>query len=84
MWCAVAKFGFWGPYCFEDEGKAVLVMSDRYVHMLHGFLKTKSKELRNETKVYFQQDGPNAHTARKTMDVLMEMFPSHVIFCVVT
>ena len=73
LWCLEALF-------FEEEGKAVLVTSDRYVHMLRGFLKTKSKELRNETEVYFQQDGPIAHTARKTMDVLMEMFSSHVIF----
>ena len=83
MWCAVANFGVWGLYCFEEEDKAVSVTSDSYVHMLHGFLKTKSKELRNETKVYFQQDGPIAHTSRKTMD-LRQIFVHAITFFGVT
>ena len=55
------------------------VMLDHYVQTLHRFLKPKLEDLRNETEVWFQQDGATAHTAKKSMDVLVEMFPSHVI-----
>lgn len=79
VWCAVASFGVWGPYFFEEEDKAVSVTSDRYVQMLLQFLKPKLKELDEEAEIWFQQDGATAHTAKKSMDVLREMFPSHVI-----
>lgn len=78
VWCAVGSFGVWGPYFFEEGGVAVTVTADRYVDMLRNFLEPKLREL-DHPNVWFQQDGATAHTARRTMDVLREMFPGHVI-----
>ena len=50
---------------------------DRYVHMLHSFLKAKLEEFTYEIEVWFQHDGATAHTAKKSVNALTEMFPSH-------
>ena len=49
VWCAVANFGVWGPYFFEEEEKAVSVTSARYVQMLQNFLMPKLKNLRENS-----------------------------------
>ena len=36
-WCAIAEFGVWGLYFFEEEGVTVTVTSDRYCDMLQNF-----------------------------------------------
>ena len=38
VWCAIAEFGMWGLYFFEEEGVTVTVTSDRYCDMLRNFL----------------------------------------------
>ena len=48
--------------------------------MLHNFLKAKLEELTDETEVWFQQDGATAYTAKKTINALTKMFPSHAVF----
>ena len=78
VWCAVGSFGVWGPYFFEEGGVTVSVTADRYIAMLHNFLEPKLRQLQHPD-VWFQQDGASAHTARRTMDVLREMFPGHLI-----
>ncbi|KYN12408.1 hypothetical protein ALC57_15423 [Trachymyrmex cornetzi] len=45
--------------------------------MLRNFLESKLRELEHPD-VWFQQDGATAHTARRTMDVLREMFPGRI------
>ena len=79
VWCAVANFGVWGPYFFEEEEKVVSVTSSRSVQMLQNFLKPKLQDLDDNSTVWFQQDGATAHTAKNSMDVLRDLFPSHLI-----
>ena len=56
------------------------VTSDRWVHGQYSFLKIKFEEVRNEIEVWFQHVVAAAHTVRKSMDVLMEMFLRLIIF----
>jgi hypothetical protein len=37
VWCAVAAFGVWGPYFFEEDELTVTVTSNRYCHMIETF-----------------------------------------------
>ena len=79
MWYAVANFGVWGPYFFEEGEKVVSVTSAHYVHMLQNFLMPKLKNLTENAMVWFQQDGATAHMAKKSMDVLRGLFLVHLI-----
>ena len=78
VWCAVADFGVIGPYFFEEGGATVTVTADRYVEMLETFLRPKLDDVDTE-HVWFQQDGATAHTARRSLGVLREMFPGRLI-----
>ena len=78
VWCAVADFGVIGPYFFEEGGATVTVTADRYVQMLETFLRPKLDDVDAE-HVWFQQDGATAHTARRSLGVLREMFPGRLI-----
>lgn len=78
VWCAVADFGIIGPYFFEEEERTVTVTSDRYVHMLNTFLQPKLNEIGNRM-LWYQQDGATAHTSRRSMEVLRQMFPGRLI-----
>jgi hypothetical protein len=72
----VGSFGVIGPYFFEEDGHAVTVNSDRYVHMLHNFLTPEINRCGiNQQNMWFQQDGTTAHTARASMTVVRECFP---------
>ena len=64
---------------FEEDGKNVSVTSDRYVKMLQDFVRPKHLELENVGRIWFQQDGATAHSARKSMDCLKEIFGDRVI-----
>ena len=77
VWCAIAEFGVWGPYFFEEEGVTVTVTSDQYCDMLQNFLRPKLDEL--EEYVWFQQDGATAHTSRRSLSILRDTFPGHLI-----
>uniref|UniRef100_UPI00358E2D47 uncharacterized protein n=1 Tax=Myxine glutinosa TaxID=7769 RepID=UPI00358E2D47 len=80
VWCAVADVGIVGPYFFEEGGVTVTVTSDRYIDMLENFLRPQLEHLElEELDVWFQQDGATAHTARRSLQVLREMFPDRVI-----
>ena len=79
VWCAVAEFGIWGPYFFEDNNVTVTVNSDRYCEMLETFLRPKLNMLNDMDNVWFQQDGATAHTSRRAMGILRDMFPGHLI-----
>ena len=72
--CAVADFGVIGPYFFEEGSATVTVTTDRYVEMLETFLRPKLDDVDTE-HVWFQHDGATAHTARRSLRVLREMFP---------
>jgi len=71
------EFGVWGTYFFEKKGVTVTVTSDRYCDMLQNFLRPKVDEL--EEDVWLQQDGATAHTSRRSLSILREMFPGHLI-----
>jgi len=58
---------------FEEGGATVTVTSDRYVEMLETFLRPKLEDVDTED-VWIQQDGVTAHTARRSLRVLREMF----------
>ena len=78
VWYAVAEFGIWGPYFFEEDA-TVTVNSDRYCEMLKTFLRPKLNMLHNMDNAWFQQDGARAHTFQRAMGILREMFPGHLI-----
>jgi len=78
VWCAIAKFGMWGLYFFEEEGVTVTVTSDQYCDMLQNVLRPKLDELEEEY-VWFQQDGATVHTSCHSLSILREMLPSHLI-----
>ena len=77
--CAVAEFGIWGPYFFEENNVPVTVNSDRYCEMLETFLRPKLNMLHDMDNVWFQQDRTTANTSRRAMGILREMFPGHLI-----
>jgi len=81
VWCGITSFGVLGPYFFEDnEGAAIIVTSERYVAVLHHFCEPElCRRGIDLSSVWFQQDGAAAHTTRTSMSVLREMFPQHVI-----
>ena len=78
VWCAVAEFGIWSPYFFEED-VTVTVNSDRYCEMLKTFLRPKLNMLHKMNNAWFQQDGATAHTFQCAMGLLREMFPGHLI-----
>ena len=83
VWCAVFNFGVLGPYFFEEDDVTVTVNSDRYCAMLQNFFQPQLGEIFNDEhgadNVWFQQDGATAHTSRRSLSLLREMFPGHVI-----
>jgi hypothetical protein len=61
---------------------SVTVTSDRYCAMLEHFLWPKFDDLFDEhgaENVWFQQDGPTAHTSNHSLGILREIFPGHVV-----
>ena len=75
----MAEFGTWGSYFFEEDNVTVTVNSDRYCEMLETFLRPKLNMLQDMGNVWFQQNGATAHTSRRAMGILREMFPGHLI-----
>ena len=67
-----------GPYFFEERCATVTVTSDQYVEMLETYLHPRLDDMDTED-VWFQQDGATAHTARRSLRVLKEMFPGRLI-----
>lgn len=80
VWCAVSKFGVIGPYFFEEHGATVTVTSDRYINMITNFFLPELQRGGIDIgRIWFQQDGATAHTARASMRVLREIFEERVI-----
>ncbi|PNF29530.1 hypothetical protein B7P43_G01911 [Cryptotermes secundus] len=82
VWCAVAEFGVWGPYFFEENGLTVTVTSNRYCHMIETFLRPKLNQFvgdHEEGQAWFQQDGATAHTSRRSLAILRELFPGRLL-----
>jgi len=81
VWCAVGKAAVIGPYFFEDNnGNAVTVNSERYTEMINNFFVPELRRKRLPIRrVWFQQDGATAHTARASMDVLRPLFGDRLI-----
>jgi len=77
VWCAMVEFGVWGPHFFEEEGVTVTVTSDRYCDTLQNFLWPKLDELEDDG--WFQQDGATAHPSSRSLSILREIFPGHLI-----
>ena len=78
----MGSFGVWGPYFFEEESATMTVTSHRYCEMLERFLHPKVAQLLADYEpddVWFQQDGATSHTSRRSLGILQDMFPSHVI-----
>ena len=87
VWCAMASFGVWGPYFFEEEGATVTVTSDRYCEMLERFLRPKVAQLLADYEpddVWFQQDGATSHTSRRSLESCGICFQVVLFLCGVT
>lgn len=67
-----------GPYFFQEGGVTVTVTPDWYAGMLETFLRPKLNDVDTE-HIWFQQDGATAHTVRRSLGVLREMFPGRLI-----
>jgi hypothetical protein len=73
---------WWVRTFFEEDDVTVTVTSDRYCAMLENFLRTKLYDLINEhgaENVWFQQDCATAHTSRRSLGILREIFPGRRI-----
>ena len=81
MWCAISAQGNIGPYFFEgDDGVSVTVNAERYNHMLETFFLPEVRcHNWNTARVWFQQDGATAHTARLSMKTLCAAFPGRLL-----
>jgi hypothetical protein len=67
---------------FEEDDVTVTVTSDRYCAMLEKFFRSKLDYLFDKhgaENVWFEQDGATAHTFRRSLGILREMFPGHVV-----
>ncbi|KAL4149807.1 hypothetical protein QTP88_003669 [Uroleucon formosanum] len=68
------------PVFFEENGQKVTVTADRYCHMIETFLRPNLNQFtRNHEEVWFQQDGATAHTAWRSLTILRELFPGHLL-----
>jgi len=68
-----------GPYFIEEGGETVSVTSNWYCEMLEKFLRPRLEVFDDSEDFWFQQDGATAHTARCSLGILREMFPSRLI-----
>ena len=64
-----------GHFFENDSEETVTVNSERNMTMLEGFVEPQLRRLGiDPTALHFQQDGATAHTARKSMAVVREIF----------
>ena len=71
--CGCPFWRYWAVFFFEEDGVAVTVNSERYIHTLNNFLRPELRRRRiNMRNFYFQQDGATAHAP---MNVLPNMLP---------
>ncbi|XP_054260262.1 uncharacterized protein LOC128996153 [Macrosteles quadrilineatus] len=80
VWCAVGKFGIFGPFFFEENERTVTITSERYVNMMTNFfIPELERQGIDPDHVWFQQDGATAHTARASMAAVRALFPGRLI-----
>lgn len=81
VWCALSSRGIIGPYFFENrQRQLVSVDGVAYRRMLNDYLFPTLREHPAFTsQTWFQQDGATPHTARETMALLRDFFPSKLI-----
>ena len=80
VWCGVRAKGIIGPFFFEERGHGVSVTAARYCGMLEDFVVPELRRLRiARRKVWWQQDGATAHTARAALTKLEGLFPGKLI-----
>ncbi|KAA6357503.1 MAG: putative transposable element tc3 transposase [Streblomastix strix] len=75
VWCAISSFGLIGPI-FLLETVTQQVYQDLIGNQLISDLYVKHPNL---DKVYFQQDGAPAHTAKSTLEYLHDLFEDRLI-----
>jgi hypothetical protein len=79
VWCAVGRCEIIGPYFFKDGAShALTVNADRYVDMLQNFLVPELHARQLDT-IWFQHNGTMPHTARTSMALLQDLFPTCLI-----
>jgi hypothetical protein len=70
------------PVLFEEDGVTVTVTSNRYCAVLENFPRPKLDDLFDEhgaENLWIQQDGATAYTSRRSLGILREMFPGHIV-----
>jgi len=72
----VSRLGVVGPYFFEEGGENMTVTSNRCCEMLENFLRPRLEEFDDSEYFWFQQVGTTAHTARRLLGILRELFPN--------
>lgn len=78
VWCVMWPRGVIGPYFFEKEARYALTVNGVRCRNITEFLWPQLNGMDMED-MWFQQDGATSHTARETIALLQEKFPSHVI-----
>ena len=68
-----------GTLLFEEGGETVTVASNQYCEMFENFLRPRLEEFDDSEDFWFQQDRATAHTARHSLGILREMFPSRLV-----
>ena len=82
VWCAMGNFGVWELLFFEEEGSTVTITLDHYYEMLKRLLRPKIIRLladHNPDDVWFQQDGATSHSSQRSLGILRDMFPGHLV-----
>ena len=77
VWCGFWSDGIIGPFFFENEQGAAVIVSG-YRAMLNEFLLPKFEE-EDTDDIWFQQDGAPYHTANAIIDLLRTVFENCII-----
>ena len=79
VWCAMAEFCIWGLYLFEENTVTVSVASGRHCEMLETFVGQKLNNFHYMIRGWFQHYGATTHTSQRSMEILRDIFPDHLI-----
>lgn len=80
VWCAISAKSIIGPYFFEEDNETVTVTAPRYGRMInHFFIRRLHQQKISMNRVWFQQDGAKAHTAKSTITLLKQKFGTRVV-----
>jgi len=80
VWCGVCRRGILDPFSFEKGGRHVSVTASRYSGLVLDHVLPELQRLQVPIdKIWFQQDGATAHTARMVLSLLEVFFHVKVI-----